>query len=220
MVFSLLAGMAAGAAHTFSGPDHLAALAPMVAKQPKGAARLGALWGFGHGLGVVLLGVAGIWAHQLFDLQVVSQYAEYLVGGLLILLGTHAIYTTGKLNLTEHSHDMSAEHTHVDHGSPNAHAQAHVTAKNPAIWVGVIHGVAGGNIIGLLPTLTLTSSDAGMYLFGYFASAVVSMVLFAHLVGQLTTRFSGRKLKALLFGTGVLAIGVGIAWILVSWNRW
>ena len=216
MVFSLLAGVVAGALHTFSGPDHLAALAPMVAKQPKGAARLGAMWGFGHGLGVVLLGLAGIWAHQLVELQVVTKYAEFLVGGLLILLGLHAIYTTRKLNLTEHRHDASEEHIHIDHGSPNSHNQAHVTAKSPAIWVGVIHGVAGGNIIGLLPTLTLTPSDAALYLFGYFASAILSMSLFAHLVGHLTSRLSGDKLKALLFGTGALAIGVGVVWIVVT----
>ena len=53
------AGVAAGCLHTLSGPDHLAALTPLtIGRTHVAAAAMGALWGFGHSLGQLLLGVA------------------------------------------------------------------------------------------------------------------------------------------------------------------
>ncbi|CAK9017173.1 unnamed protein product [Durusdinium trenchii] len=51
-------GAGAGAFHTLSGPDHLAALAPLALRTsgPGKAFRTGVFWGFGHVLGQVLLG--------------------------------------------------------------------------------------------------------------------------------------------------------------------
>jgi hypothetical protein len=46
----------AGSVHVLSGPDHLAAVAPLAVRQPRAASRLGLVWGLGHvlGLGVVV----------------------------------------------------------------------------------------------------------------------------------------------------------------------
>ena len=56
---SAWAGLAAGCLHTLSGPDHLAALTPLtVGRSHTAAAVLGGLWGFGHCVGQLVLGLA------------------------------------------------------------------------------------------------------------------------------------------------------------------
>jgi hypothetical protein len=53
------AGLAAGCLHTLSGPDHLAALTPLtIGRTSAAAAAMGALWGFGHSIGQLMLGLA------------------------------------------------------------------------------------------------------------------------------------------------------------------
>ena len=56
---SAWAGLAAGCLHTLAGADHLAALTPLTIGQSHlRASMLGALWGFGHSTGQLLLGLA------------------------------------------------------------------------------------------------------------------------------------------------------------------
>lgn len=52
------AGLAAGILHSLCGPDHLAALTPLTIGRTRAAAStLGALWGFGHSTGQLILGM-------------------------------------------------------------------------------------------------------------------------------------------------------------------
>jgi hypothetical protein len=56
---SAWAGLAAGCLHTLAGADHLAALTPLTIGQSHlRASMLGALWGFGHSTGQLMLGLA------------------------------------------------------------------------------------------------------------------------------------------------------------------
>uniref|UniRef100_M8BS19 Uncharacterized protein n=1 Tax=Aegilops tauschii TaxID=37682 RepID=M8BS19_AEGTA len=51
-------GFLAGCLHTLSGPDHLAALAPLsIGRSPVESAAVGALWGCGHDAGQVMFGL-------------------------------------------------------------------------------------------------------------------------------------------------------------------
>lgn len=53
-------GLAVGGLHTVAGPDHLAALAPLVIgkrRTPFAAFGLGALWGSGHATGQLVVGL-------------------------------------------------------------------------------------------------------------------------------------------------------------------
>ena len=51
-MFAFLAGVAAGLLHVFSGPDHLAAVAPLAADGRRSQWRTGLEWGIGHTTGV------------------------------------------------------------------------------------------------------------------------------------------------------------------------
>lgn len=55
---SAWAGLAAGCLHTLAGADHLAALTPLtIGRSQIKASLLGALWGFGHSTGQLILGL-------------------------------------------------------------------------------------------------------------------------------------------------------------------
>ena len=57
---TMAGGMAAGALHAISGPDHLAAVIPRCVGLPwYRAGRIGAAWGFGHGLSATSIGLLG-----------------------------------------------------------------------------------------------------------------------------------------------------------------
>ena len=57
-VRSAWAGLAAGCLHTLAGADHLAALTPLtMGRSHLRASLLGALWGFGHSTGQLILGL-------------------------------------------------------------------------------------------------------------------------------------------------------------------
>ncbi|MCL1601628.1 MAG: hypothetical protein M3112_08855 [Actinomycetia bacterium] len=65
----ILTGLAAGGLHVFSGVDHLAALAPAAVENPSNATTTGMYWGFGHGIGVLIIGGIGLILREYIDLQ-------------------------------------------------------------------------------------------------------------------------------------------------------
>src|SRR5688572_3654911 len=59
MFAALLAGLAAGLIHVLSGPDHLAAVAPLAGGRGR-SWRAGFLWGLGHSGGVLAVGLLAL----------------------------------------------------------------------------------------------------------------------------------------------------------------
>ena len=59
MLAATLAGLAAGLIHVLSGPDHLAAVAPLAGGRGR-AWRAGFLWGLGHSGGVLAVGLLAL----------------------------------------------------------------------------------------------------------------------------------------------------------------
>mmetsp|Transcript_14679 Transcript_14679/g.20271 ORF Transcript_14679/g.20271 Transcript_14679/m.20271 type:complete len:272 (+) Transcript_14679:247-1062(+) len=90
----LVAGFAAGMLHVVSGPDHVAALAPLAVRNRLHAMRTGAVWGAGHGTGVLILGSLGIFARHLIDINFLSRWSEWFVGMMLLAIGLWAARQT------------------------------------------------------------------------------------------------------------------------------
>lgn len=213
----LLGAMSAGAVHVVSGPDHLAAVLPLAVRDRAAAARTGAMWGLGHGLGVVVLGGLGQLLRGRVELDGVSGLAELAVGVLLVVLGVRTML--GARGLVVHSHAHPHEHTHLhvhledptvgqeDHPLRGAHA-GH---SHSALGFGLLHGVAGGgHLFGALPSLALGPASAALYLAGYVAAAVGVMTAFAAGAGALVPPARLRLATTLC---GALAVGVGVAWV-------
>lgn len=217
-MLTVLTGLAAGAVHVVSGPDHLAALAPIAADQPRRAMWLGVRWGLGHGASVVLLGVLGLVARAYVDLHAFSEWSEFAVGFVLIGVGLWALRQARRLVIHQHEHTHNDDthahlHIHAD-TTPHHHPKAHRGHNHAAFFVGALHGAAGtGHLFGVLPSLALPTAQAGAYLTAYVFGAVVAMASFGYGLGRIARWGSPRVLRVILYACALTAIGVGCAWI-------
>jgi hypothetical protein len=189
-VIAALAGFGAGALHVVSGPDHLAALGPIAGREPQRAVGLGALWGVGHGVGVLLVAALGRLAGHALDLERLGGWAELVVGAALILLGARAL-------------GAKAEASH-----------RHALAAGSAVGVGLLHGAAGAHhLFAVLPSLLLDPAQAAAYLGSYLVAAVGAMAAAgAVLAFGLRGRSPGTR-ERLRRGLAALAILTGVLWI-------
>ncbi len=235
-MISALAGFIAGSAHVVTGPDHLAALAPIAVDQPRKAMQLGLRWGLGHGLGVILLGALGVFARSSVDVDAISAWSEFMVGFMLIAVGVWALRRTMKMVIHTHAHDHQQgsqqgslssgtepdghSHFHV-HATADGHetAGAHKSHSHAAFVVGMLHGAAGtGHLLGVLPSLALPTFDAIIYLAAYFVSAVLSMACFGAILGVVTKNRGPIVLRKIMYASSTAAIVIGVVWIGQTWN--
>ena len=85
-MFAFLRRPCAGLLHVFSGPDHLAAVAPLAAdRRRRNQWRTGLQWGVGHTAGVVLIAPAAAVVREQLPLDAISAYSERIVGVALIV---------------------------------------------------------------------------------------------------------------------------------------
>lgn len=222
-MLSLVTGFAAGCLHVVSGPDHLAALAPLALRERRAAVRTGASWGLGHGVGVAMIGGVGIGARELVDVEALSAYSELFVGFLLVVIGLWAIRRSTKLVIHTHTHehdDADHAHPHVHVGSvEHEHPHAHARHTHAAFGVGMLHGAAGtGHLFGVVPSLALPPMGAAIYLAAYLVAAVIAMAAFGAVIGVVARRAGDRTIGRLMVAAGGAAVAVGVVWIALGWG--
>jgi len=210
MMLTAISGLVAGAFHVVSGPDHLAAVAPLAAADRARSVRAGWTWGAGHAAGVmVVAALAVLLRDALPPIADISAWGERLVGGALIALGLWSLSHAARLRRTPHTHGaMRHEHTHVQRGPRWMRRLGHGHA---AFMVGVLHGVAGSShFFGVLPALALPTPVASFsYIAAFGVGTVVAMTAFAGIVGRGFVVSQHR----LMTGTGLAAIAVGCVWL-------
>lgn len=224
MLVALLTGLLAGALHVWSGPDHLAAIAPLALQQQQRPWLVGVRWGVGHSTGVAIVGVLSLALREVLPVERLSEWGERIVGVMLIGIGLWGIRRARSthVHLHRHAHD-GTEHAHAHvhanhspHEMPAAHAHTHA-----AVGIGVLHGLAGSShFLGVLPALALPTMAAAAGYVGMFAvGTIASMGTFAGMMGLFATRpaFHGETAyRALLAVCSVAAIGVGVAWLVMA----
>lgn len=218
-------GLVAGVVHVFSGADHLAALLPLSVGQRTRAFGLGVRWGLGHSAGVLVIGALAVVLREWIDITVVETWGERVVGVMLIALGVLAIRRAVRLNLHAHAHvHDGVAHTHLHAHGASAHPPEEGLLfhrhSHAAFLAGTLHGVAGtAHIVGVLPALGLPDARSGaLYLLAFALGTVLAMGTFALAIGQGTARAGDRApalLKGLLYAAGVVAIGVGVCWLVL-----
>lgn len=203
-----LAGGVAGALHVVTGPDHLAAVAPLAVRSPARALGTGAAWGLGHAAGVLALGGVGAVVKSFIHIEALSAWAEAFVGIVLIGIGVWGFLQTRKPPGTAtHGHE---QHDHADGTRGHSHPAA--------FGVGMIHGAAGtGHLLGVLPSLALPLPQAVAYLVSYGVAAVGAMSAFGFGLGLLGHRLRPKALLWLMRGAAGFAVGLGIWWLISSW---
>lgn len=228
-MLELVAGLAAGALHVWSGPDHLGAIAPLALRQRSRSWALGARWGFGHSAGVAMVALLALAARDLISIDLVSAWGERIVGVTLVVIGLWGLRValSTRLHAHRHAHD-GHEHVHV-----HAHVHAHATKPSiftrptphvhthAAMGIGVLHGLAGSShLLGVLPALAFpTRAQAFIYLGGFAIGTIIAMACFGALVDWIGRRFAvggERAYRALMGVFASAAIGLGGFWLATS----
>lgn len=228
LLLVLGSGLLAGSVHVVTGADHLAALLPLAIGRRRGAWALGARWGIGHSLGVLVIGLLAVAFKERFDLGLVEAWGERLVGLLLIAIGGFGLRRALRLTVHAHPHEHDGRtHAHLHlhtaaeggHG-PETHAGAFPRHGHTAFFAGTLHGVAGtAHLLGVLPALALPGLGASLvYLVAFALGTIVAMSAFAGFVGESSARISdGRALlRPLLCGASAATVAVGLVWIALS----
>jgi hypothetical protein len=218
LILASVTGFAAGALHVLSGPDHLAALAPIAVEGRKPGVVGGLLWGLGHGLGVILLVAGASLLGELTNLERLSSWSELLVGCLLVAVGAWAA-----LRGIELARRRRAGTVLPAHAARGAHAHGHLhlaaapntTHPKMAIGFGLVHGAAGAShLFVALPALALAPPARVAYLAAYLLAAPLVMSVVGLAVGSLNRLTEGEAWRSrLAVGSGLLAAGVGAFWI-------
>jgi ABC-type nickel/cobalt efflux system permease component RcnA len=142
-------------------PDHIAAMTTLVASgrenAARSAARLGAWWGLGHGITLVVFGIPVLLAGRYLP-ERMQQSAETAVAALIVFLALRLLvrWRHGYFDLHAHPHD-DRDHRH--------------TVRTPAgaLAVGLVHGMGGSAGVGVLLLAAIPSETV----------AVVSLLLLA-----------------------------------------
>ena len=222
-MIAILTGFIAGLGHVFSGPDHLAAVAPLAVESRRRAWLAGLRWGLGHTSGVLLVGVVFLWLREALPKDLISSWCERFVGVVLIAIGIWGFRTALRKRVHVHEHDHEGhDHVHVHaHGTTTAHRPAesktHVHTHT-AFAVGTLHGLAGSShFLGVLPALAFpTRHEAYGYLGAFGVGTILAMVVFAAVVGLIAQGFGGKGLKAyqfMMYGCSTAAVVVGLFWL-------
>jgi hypothetical protein len=223
-VLTALAGLAAGTVHVLSGPDHLAAVAPLAADARRAQWRTGLAWGLGHTTGVLLVGTGALLLRDLLPIDAVASWSERIVGVALVAVGLWGLRRAFgmRVHVHAHTHDGVAHaHVHV-HAGTAAGGEAHLAQghdhAHTSFAFGVLHGLAGSaHIFGILPALALPTRAASFaYLASYGVGTIAAMTAFSSIVGLLgaRARHGGvRAIRGLLYTCSSAAIIVGAVWL-------
>jgi hypothetical protein len=215
-MFIVLTGALAGLFHVLSGPDHLAAVAPLAVQDGRRGWLSGWTWGLGHASGVVVVALLAIALRDLLPpIDAISAWSERLVGVALIGIGLWALRRSMRIQPRPHRHgDVAHDHLHVQAGPTWVRRLGHAHAS---FCLGILHGVAGSShFLGVLPALALPTRGAAVsYIVAFGVGTVIAMTAFAAVIGSVGGHRHGASLyKGMLRAAAMLAIGVGAFWLL------
>lgn len=220
MILAGLSGLLAGTIHVVSGPDHLAAVAPLALDTKRGAWKVGLRWGFGHASGVIVIGLLSVLLRGILPVDLLSGWAERFVGIVLIGIGLWGLKRAYSAHVHEHPHehdDSSHSHPHIHLDKKHHEGKPHIHTHT-AFAIGTLHGLAGSShFLGVLPALAFPSQiHAIAYLAAYGIGTITAMVVFSSAVGELSRRYAYETLKFYKISMSMLsfiAIGVGVVWL-------
>jgi hypothetical protein len=204
-------GLLAGLVHALSGPDHIAAVAPLVVEERRRGWTTGLLWGMGHSVGVWGVGLLALALRGLLPVDRLSSVSERLVGAVLIAVGLWGLRRVWRSRYPKKGVGEAAETAH----------HHHVPARPSlaALWIGTLHGLAGSShLLGILPALALPTTLASLaYVGGFGLGSIAAMVAFSSALGLFALRLTAGgpgAYQALLATFSAVSIVVGGWWLL------
>jgi ABC-type nickel/cobalt efflux system permease component RcnA len=152
-------------------PDHIAAMTTLVAsgreRVSRSAARLGAWWGLGHAVTLVVFGIPILLAERYLP-EGLQRGAETAVAALIVFLAVRLLvrWRHGYLDLHAHPHPEQ-EHRHA------------VRTPFGAFGIGLVHGMGGSAGVGILLLAAIPSETvavASLFLLAAFTAVSMAAV--------------------------------------------
>jgi len=218
----VVAGLLAGILHTLSGPDHLAAMAPLGVARPWRRWRTGLSWGWGHALGTWTVAVVALLGRELLPLEALSAFGERLVGLVLAALGVWGLHRALRHRVHTHEHrhdrhdDVLHDHCHLHQAVGPHTARAHRGHTHTSVGIGALHGVAGSGVfLAVLPAVVLSKVGAVAYVIAYGVGGMAAMAGFTWFISALGARATAAPAwvyPALLASCASFSIVMGGVW--------
>jgi len=218
---SILAlGFVLGLKHAVEA-DHLAAVSTLASERQSllGSSLVGALWGLGHTISLMIAGIAVILLHFQIS-ERTSQALEFCVGVMLVGLGANALR---KLASGGHLHIHVHEHGGHLHAHPHIHEKAHDDEPHThhglqlgvrPLLIGMVHGMAGSAALMLLVLTTISSALVGLLYVVVFGVGSVGGMMVMSTLFALPARFTAKRFTRANFAlrglAGLFSLGFGL----------
>lgn len=192
MLSLLFVGLLIGMRHALEA-DHVAAVASLATttNSLKSAVKHGAVWGLGHTITLFLFGSIVILTDSVMP-ENMAMGLEFAVGIMLVVLGIDVIrrMLRDRVHFHTHQHSNSQQHFHAHkHANekthnPNKHEHKHKD-KFPlkALFIGIMHGMAGSAALILLTLQTVSSPWTGMlYMLLFGIGSIIGMAILSVII--------------------------------------
>jgi len=210
-LFVLGIGFLLGLKHA-TDPDHIAAMTTLVASSrervARSAASLGAWWGVGHGITLVLFGIPILLAERYLP-ERVQQGAETAVAVLVVFLAVRLLvrWRHGYFDLHAHPHP-DRDHRHA------------IRTPAAALGVGLVHGMGGSAGVGVLLLAAIPSETVAVVSLLVLALfTAVSMTAVTVGFGlTLTARPVAAASVTVVPALGLLSLAFGLWYAAAAWS--
>lgn len=220
IVSILVLGFVLGMRHA-TDADHVVAISTIVSRERRisSAAWIGALWGTGHTLTILAVGI-GIIVFTLVIPPRVGLSMEFSVGLMLVLLGGLNLRGLGKAWRTS----TPEAHTHRDHDHGSADCSIDSMDRWFGHWtlyqwlrpliVGLVHGLAGSAAVALLVLTTVHNPRWALaYLFLFGVGTIAGMMVITVAMAS-ALQYAGSRSqwinRRLSLATGLLSVAFGL----------
>ncbi|XP_010446983.1 PREDICTED: uncharacterized protein LOC104729704 [Camelina sativa] len=207
-------GFLAGCLHTLSGPDHLAALAPLsIGRSKMESAAVGALWGCGHDAGQVIFGLLFLLLKDRLHIEVLQTWGTRIVGLTLVIIGAMGIKEASEIPepVVALETDISMVSTEKE-GLPTTPKKKKIGFATFA--TGVVHGLQPDALMIVLPALALPSRLAGSaFLIMFLVGTVIAMGSYTAFIGSCSEALKEkvpRITEKLTWASSLVAIALGL----------
>ncbi len=207
----LLVAVLLGLRHA-TDPDHIAAMTALVAsgrdRATRSAARLGAWWGAGHAITLVVFGVPILLAERFLP-ERVQQGAETAVAALIVFLALRLLvrWRHGYFDLHAHPHSEQ-DHRHA------------VRTPFGAFAVGLVHGMGGSAGVGVLLLAAIPSEAVALASLALLAlfTAVSMAIVTAGFGVALSARPVASAITAAVPAIGCASLAFGLWYAAATWS--
>jgi high-affinity nickel permease len=188
-------------------PDHIAAVTTLVASSreqaTRRAARLGAFWGLGHAL-TLLVGGIPVLLFERYLPEPLQRSAETAVAALIVFLAVRLLirWRSGYFHAHAHAH------------GPEAHDHRHqVRTPLGAFGIGLVHGLGGSAGVAVLLLAAIPSRTVAVL-------SLVVLALFTAVSMTIVTTGFGRALVSATVQRGFAVVAPGLGVLSLAFGVW